>query len=205
MCPTFNLDVILDAAIFAVLKHHGQVRKDHSASPYVSHPLAVAREIYTTGQVTDQVILTAAILHDTIEDTSTTADEIQAQFGEEVLAIVLEVTDNKSLNKQLRKWLQVIHAPQLSYPARIIKFGDKIVNCRDILHTPPNGWDLTRRQEYIQWAADVIFQIRGANTALENTFDSLLRQAEADLNFRLKSFQSVDTRPYAPQEGGSSP
>jgi guanosine-3',5'-bis(diphosphate) 3'-pyrophosphohydrolase len=205
MNPSFNLDLILDATIFAVLKHHGLVRKDENASPYITHPLAVAREIYTTGQVNDQHILIAAILHDTIEDTPTTADEIRSQFGEEVLAIVLEVTDDKSLEKQRRKWLQVIHAPQLSHPARIIKLGDKIVNCRDILNTPPKNWNLTRRQEYIQWAADVIFQVRGANTALENTFDSLLSEAEASLNFHLRPFSSVHERPYAPREGKSSP
>ncbi len=205
MNPPFNLDLILDATIFAVLKHHGHVRKDENASPYVTHPLAVAREIYATGQVNDQHILIAAILHDTIEDTPTTADEIRSQFGEEVLAIVQELTDDKSLEKQRRKWLQVIHAPQLSYPARIIKLGDKIVNCRDILNTPPKDWSLTRRQEYIQWAADVIFQIRGANAALEYAFDSLLREAGASINFHLQPFSSVHERPYAPKEGKTSP
>jgi GTP diphosphokinase / guanosine-3',5'-bis(diphosphate) 3'-diphosphatase len=57
----------------------------------------VAREIYTTGNVNNQTILVAAILHDTLEDTKTTRDELRQLFGENVLSIVLEVTDDKSL------------------------------------------------------------------------------------------------------------
>lgn len=198
MTQKTNLETILEATIFAARKHQGQVRKDQRASPYITHPLAVCREIYTTGQVSELNILIGAILHDTIEDTHTTTDEIREHFGEEVLAIVLELTDDKSLPKELRKQLQVTHAPDLSYPARIIKLADKLVNCRDILHTPPKNWDLVRRQEYIQWAADVVAQIRGTNTLLEAAFDEMLSEAETILDFHLEPFTTVKNRPWGP-------
>ena len=198
MSHPINLESLFDAAIFAARKHQGQVRKDEQASPYITHPLAVARELASLGQIYDQNILIAAILHDTIEDTATQPDEIRIQFGAEVLAIVLEVSDDKSLDKLCRKQRQVINAPQLSYPARIIKLGDKLLNCRDILHTPPQKWTLKRRQEYIQWAADVITQIRGTNANLENAFDLLVSDAESILNFHLEPFETVNNRPWGP-------
>jgi guanosine-3',5'-bis(diphosphate) 3'-pyrophosphohydrolase len=188
MTNTLNLDAIFEAAIFAALKHQGQVRKDKGASPYITHPLAVAREIFSTGKVDDPNILIAALLHDTIEDTKTSADEIRSRFGEEVLSTVLEVTDDKKLPKEVRKLQQIIHAPELSYAARIIKIADKLVNCRDILNTPPQEWDILRRREYIQWAANVVAQIRDTNPHLEAAFDKILIEAEASLNFHLKPF-----------------
>jgi GTP diphosphokinase / guanosine-3',5'-bis(diphosphate) 3'-diphosphatase len=205
MKPIIQLDIIFEAAIFAACKHQGHIRKDALASPYITHPLTVAREIYATGKVDDPSILVAAILHDTLEDTKTTQDELRQQFGEDVLSIVLEVTDDKSLIKERRKQLQVIHAPQLSYAARIIKLADKLVNCRDILHMPPRDWSLVRRQEYIQWSADVLAQVRGVNPSLEAAFDKMAAQAEAELDFTLQSFDTVNQRPWGPETGIPSP
>ena len=202
MMPNLPLDTILEAAIFAACKHQGHIRKDALASPYITHPLTVAREIYAIGKVDDQPILVAAILHDTLEDTKTTRDELRQHFGQEVLSIVLEVTDDKTLIKERRKQLQVIHAPQLSNAARIIKIADKLVNCRDIWHMPPKDWSLVRRQEYIQWAADVLAQIRGTNPPLEAAFEKMAAQAEAELDFSLQPFDTVNQRPWGPEAGG---
>lgn len=198
MSQIFNLDAILDAAIFAARKHQGQVRKDRQASPYVTHPLTVTRLIQATGKIHDQDILIAAVLHDTIEDTQTRPKEIRDQFGEDVLAIVLEVSDDKSLKKLCRKQRQVINAPRLSYPAKIIKIADKIANCRDILHSPPKKWSRKRRQEYLQWSADVVEQIRGTNPPLEAAFDALLTEAETMLRFKIEPFSTVNNRPWGP-------
>lgn len=196
MADTISLDAILTAAIFAAHKHQGHIRKDDRGSPYVTHPLSVARLIYQIGQVQDTHILIAAILHDTIEDTPTSPDEIRDRFGEDVLSIVLEVTDDKSLQKERRKQLQVIHSPHLSYGARIVKLADKIVNCQDILHMPPKDWTLVRRQDYIQWAADVVAQIRGTNPPLEAVFDEMLTEAEKELGFHIQPFSTVNERPW---------
>lgn len=193
-----HINQVLEAAIFAANKHQGQVRKDSQGSPYITHPLTVAKVLWEIGGIRDTSTLVAAILHDTLEDTRTTPSEIREQFGEEIVSIVKEVTDNRSLDKIERKRLQVIHATDLSLPAKLIKLGDKLVNCRDILISPPRDWNLNRRRDYVQWAADVLAQIRGTNAPLENAFDSMAAEAEIKLEFKIKPFKSVNQRPWAP-------
>ena len=196
---------LFDAAIFAAMKHQGQVRKDQRGSPYITHPLTVAKILWEIGGVRDNNTLVAAILHDTLEDTWTTRAEIRDRFGDEVLLIVLEVTDDKTLEKMERKRLQVLHSPEISLQAKLIKLGDKLTNCLDILESPPNGWPLLRRQHYIQWAADVIDGIRGVNPPLENAFDQMLTKAEGQLQFTIQPFSTVNQRPWAPNPSTNSP
>lgn len=198
MSQKMGLEHIFEAAIFAAFKHNGQVRKGKNKSPYITHPLLVAKAVHQVGGVSDILILTAAVLHDTIEDTKTTDAEISERFGEHVLTLVRELTDDKSLPKAVRKRLQVVHAPHLSQAAKIIKLADKLINCRDILKSPPKKWNLKRRQEYMQWAADVVAQMRGANANLEEAFDEVLSDAEQTLNFVIEPFDTVHQRPWAP-------
>ena len=200
MTANLELNGIFNAVIFAARKHQGQVRKDERGSPYVTHPISVAQVIFEIGKVRDTQTLIAAILHDTIEDTPTTHQEVKENFGEDILSVVLEVTDDKSLEKMKRKRLQVSHAPQLSHQARMIKIADKLVNCGDILVSPPNGWLIQRRREYIQWGADVVSQIRGTNPGLEAAFDHLLKEAEEQLDFSVQPFDSIDQRPWGPEK-----
>jgi guanosine-3',5'-bis(diphosphate) 3'-pyrophosphohydrolase len=192
------LSQYIDAILFATKKHQGQTRKDRNHSPYITHPIAVVLVIVEIGKITEPNIIISAILHDTIEDTNTTPKELSQNFGNEVLKIVLEVTDDKSLPKEERKRLQVKHAPDLSYAARIVKWGDKLVNCRDILTNPPEDWPIERRQNYIQWAADVLAQIRDTNPLLEAEFDQMVEEAENELGFKIKGFDSVNERPWGP-------
>ena len=196
---------LFNAAIFAAEKHQGQVRKDQRGSPYITHPLAVAKTLWKIGGVRDGDTLVAAILHDTLEDTRTTQAEIRDGFGEDVLRIVLEVTDDKTLEKIERKRLQILHAPDISLPAKLIKLGDKLINSRDILESPPNDWPLLRRQHYVQWAADVVAGIRGVNFGLESAFDQMLIKAETQLHFSIQSFSTVNQRPWAPHPSANSP
>jgi len=140
--------MILKAASFAAVKHRDQRRKDAAASPYINHPLELARVLADVGGVTDAATLCAALLHDTIEDTDTTRDELARQFGEEVAALVAEVTDDKSLPKAERKRLQVEHAATISDKAKRVKLADKICNLRDVATSPPSDWSLERRREY---------------------------------------------------------
>jgi guanosine-3',5'-bis(diphosphate) 3'-pyrophosphohydrolase len=95
-----------------------------------------------------------------------------------VTAIVRELTDDKSLAKEVRKSLQIAHAPFASHEAKLVKLADKICNLRDILVSPPAGWDLQRKQDYFAWAAAVIAGIRGTNSKLEKVFDGLLQEAQ---------------------------
>ncbi|MGI9056190.1 MAG: HD domain-containing protein [Pyrinomonadaceae bacterium] len=173
-----NLTKLLQAASFAARKHISQKRKGNDAAPYINHPLEVANLLANVGKVEDFDILIAAILHDTVEDTETTKDEIEKLFGENVAKMVLEVTDDKSLPKAERKQKQIEHAPHLSDGAKQVKLGDKISNIRDVLENPPDGWSDERRLEYVEWGEKVVNGLRGANKDLENHFDELITKAK---------------------------
>lgn len=163
--------LILRAASFAARKHSKQRRKDVEASPYINHPLQLACVLADEGGVTDSATLCAALLHDTIEDTDTSAEELEREFGAEIRALVQEVTDDKSLHKDERKRAQVEHAAHISDKAKRVKLADKICNLRDVASTPPADWSLDRRREYFDWAKSVIDQLRGIDARLERVFD----------------------------------
>jgi len=118
-------------------------------------------------------VLCAALLHDTIEDTNTTAAELRVAFGETITSVVLEVTDDKNIDKAARKQLQVQHARALSDRAKLVKLADKICNVYDIVAAPPANWTLTRKREYLRWAKDVVDGLRGAHPGLEAIFDDV--------------------------------
>ena len=166
------VSVILAASAFAAHKHRDQRRKGADASPYINHPIAVANVLANEAYVTDPVILAAALLHDTIEDTDTTADELTAEFGPGIAEIVLEVTDDKSLPKQERKRLQIEHAAALSEKAKLVKLADKICNLRDMNQSPPVDWSSERKAEYFAWAKQVVDPMRGVSPTLEALFDA---------------------------------
>jgi guanosine-3',5'-bis(diphosphate) 3'-pyrophosphohydrolase len=170
---------LIRAIAFAAEKHRKQRRKDADASPYINHPIGLADVLANEGGIEDPVVLCAAVLHDTIEDTETTTEELEAQFGHAVTAIVLEVTDDKSLEKHVRKQRQIEHAPHSSPEARLVKLADKICNLRDIIASPPAEWSAERKQAYFDWAAQVVAGLRGIHPQLEALFDGLLaRRAE---------------------------
>ena len=162
---------IVDAAAFAADRHRTQRRKDVDATPYINHPLTLAHVLIAEGGVHDVKTIVAAILHDTLEDTQRTADELVQRFGRKVASVVQEVTDDKTLDKKARKDLQVEHAPHLSRRARAVKLADKICNLRDVAESPPKGWDLARRQQYFDWAKRVVDGLRGPHEKLERAFD----------------------------------
>lgn len=170
---------IVKAAQFAAEKHKNQRRKDAEASPYINHPLALASVLAVEGGIENPDVICAALLHDTIEDTKTKAEELVAIFGDKVTGIVLEVTDDKNLDKAVRKEEQVRHAPHISTEAKLVKLADKICNLRDILASPPADWSAERKQAYFEWAARVVAGLRGVHPGLEAVFDGLLaRQSE---------------------------
>ncbi len=165
--------LFLKAIAFAADKHRHQRRKDPEASPYINHPIELANVLVHEGRVTDTTVLIAAILHDTLEDTETTPDELAAAFGGEIRDIVIEVTDNKTLKKHKRKELQVKHGPHLTRKARLVKLADKICNLRDVATNPPARWPLKRQIEYFDWAKSVIDSMRGTHPRLEALFDAV--------------------------------
>jgi guanosine-3',5'-bis(diphosphate) 3'-pyrophosphohydrolase len=167
-----GLAPLLKALAFAAHKHRDQRRKDRDASPYINHPIALADVLVNEGGVSDVEVLCAALLHDTVEDTATTHEELVDAFGARVARIVAEVTDDKTLSKADRKRLQVERAAQLSPEAKLVKLADKICNLRDVAERPPEGWDLARRREYFDWAKRVVDGLRGAHPRLEAAFDA---------------------------------
>jgi guanosine-3',5'-bis(diphosphate) 3'-pyrophosphohydrolase len=176
-----DLNKLVEAASFAARKHTGQRRKGSDAEPYINHPLEVANLLANVGGVEDLDILVGGLLHDTIEDTGTTKEELAKRFGERVAGYVSEVTDDKSLPSAERKQLQIEHAPHLSPGAKQIKLADKISNITDITNNPPADWSVGRRREYIEWGEKVVAGLRGANPALEAKFDETVRLARESL------------------------
>lgn len=164
---------LIKAIAFASHKHRDHRRKDAPASPYINHPIALTDLLVNVGQVFDNEVLCAAVLHDTIEDTDTTADELKREFGAKIAHIVVEVTDDKTLPKAERKQHQIDHAPHASPQAKLVKLADKICNLRDIVDNPPAKWSLQRKREYFDWAAKVVAGLRGTHAPLEAVFDAL--------------------------------
>jgi guanosine-3',5'-bis(diphosphate) 3'-pyrophosphohydrolase len=121
-------------------------------------------------------VICAALLHDTVEDTATTHEELANAFGSRIARIVAEVTDDTSLAKDERKRLQVEHAASLSHEAKLVKLADKICNLRDVAERPPARWDRARSREYFDWAKRVIDGLRGAHPRLEAAFDQVYKK-----------------------------
>jgi len=172
-----DISLILKALKFSSEKHRSQKRKDEIGSPYINHPIQVAELLWNTGKVQDVSVIIAGLLHDTIEDTNTKADEIKTLFGEEVLNFVLEVTDDKTLPRDERKRLQVDHAHKKSDGAKQIKMADKISNIIDVTYSPPINWSLERKKEYLNWTENVMKGLRGVNPELEKLYDESLIKA----------------------------
>jgi guanosine-3',5'-bis(diphosphate) 3'-pyrophosphohydrolase len=168
--------LLVRALAFAAERHSRQRRKDVDASPYINHPIALANVLVNEAGIENVEVLAAAILHDTLEDTETTVADLDAAFGPRICRIVLEVSDDKGLPKAVRKQLQIDLAPQLSHEAKLVKLADKVCNLRDVATAPPVGWPLERRQEYFDWAKQVVDGMRGAHARLEAVFDAAYAQ-----------------------------
>jgi guanosine-3',5'-bis(diphosphate) 3'-pyrophosphohydrolase len=183
--------LILKALEFAADRHRKQFRKGEDKAPYINHPIQVASLLANEAGENDPVLLAGAMLHDVIEDTVESDEEkqelireISQIFGDEVLSLTLEVTDDKNLEKTERKRLQVEEAPHKSINAKKLKIADKILNVRDITTDPPVGWHYERIIEYFDWAEKVVSGLRGVNPVLEKMFDDSL--AEARLKYQKK-------------------
>jgi (p)ppGpp synthase/HD superfamily hydrolase len=170
------LQGVLKAARFASLKHVAQKRKGSAAEPYLNHLIEVADLVAQAIDSPDANLIAAALLHDVVEDTGTTREEVVAEFGTDVANLVSEVTDDKSLPKAERKRLQIEHAPHLTPRAQTIKIADKISNLRGILLTPPEGWDLQRKREYFDWARSVVEACSAPNAFLKREFEKVVSQ-----------------------------
>ena len=169
------MNLVLKATQFAALKHCDQRRKD-GKTPYIIHPISVAMILAEIGSIEDPEILSAALLHDTLEDTDTSAHELDKNFGSRVRIIVEELTDNDMLTFSQSKQMQIENAPYLSKNATLVRIADKISNVSDVIENPPPEWNQKRCNKYVDWAEAVMNNCQKVNQDLENHFFELLTE-----------------------------
>ena len=167
---------LVHAIDFAAERHRHQRRKDKRESPYINHPIALMRVLSVEAGIHDIDVLIGAVLHDTIEDTETTEHEIAQHLGRNIADLVLEVTDDTSLDHAVRKRLQIESAPLKSVGATMIKLADKTCNLRDMIASPPHWWDDRRRAEYFNWARSVADRLPVVHDKLLAIFDEAWTQ-----------------------------
>ena len=172
---------VLKAANVAARWHVHQKRKGAAEEPYVNHLLEVALLVAEATDGANPNIVIAALLHDAIEDSEVPREIIAEAFGDRVARLVGELTDDKSLDKQTRKRVQVENASKKSKQAKVIKLADKISNLRAITVSPPSDWSVKRRLDYVDWARKVVSGLRGANRMLEEEFERAVAAAEESL------------------------
>ena len=164
--------VLLTRAFHYACKCHAQQkRKGAAGEPYVNHLADVARRVAEATGGTDINLIAAALLHDTIEDVGVIREDLATTFGEDVAALVAEMTDDKSLEKAERKRLQVANAAKKSDRAKMLKLADKASNLRALVANPPD-WPVERKREYADWAEAVAVGLRGVNETLERELDA---------------------------------
>jgi (p)ppGpp synthase/HD superfamily hydrolase len=173
--------LVARAADFAARAHVTQRRKGAAQEPYVNHLAEVALLLTQATGGRDAALIAAGWLHDTLEDTATEREELAALFGEDIAALVAEVSDDKALPRAERKRLQIEQTPHKSEGARKLKIADKTSNLRALAWSPPREWDIARCNEYLSWAEGVVASCRGLNAFLEAEFDAAVVEARAAL------------------------
>lgn len=133
----------------------------------------VAHILTEEGEISELPVILAALLHDTVEDTDTTFEEIASEFGEKVADIVRECSDDKNLPSAERKRLQILHAKNSSHEAKLVKLADKLYNLRDLDNEIPVGWTKERVVEYFNWAYKVVEGLKGTNTEIEKKLNEI--------------------------------
>ena len=186
------------AYYFAAKKHRQQRRKNEDADPYINHPIEVVVLLDEAG-VTDERVRIAGVLHDTVEDTDTTYEELVENFEVEIAAIVMECTDNKALPKAERKKLQIQNAKKKSIRAKLVKLADKLSNLSNLHRDPPKAWSKEVIYGYFAWAYAVCREMKGTNDYLEGKlwviFDEVgvSKLSEEELQAELeKYYQNID-------------
>lgn len=170
-----------EALAFAAEQHKYQRRGGYDPLPYINHLIKVSSAIIQIGQEENPDIIIAAILHDVVEDSDTSYEDLAGQFGAPVADIVAELTDDMELPYNQRKALQVEGASKLSLAARKIRIADKASNIQDIF-TYPLDWKEEKKIAYLENSLTIVDQIRGTHAALEAWFDQSVQFARKVLS-----------------------
>jgi guanosine-3',5'-bis(diphosphate) 3'-pyrophosphohydrolase len=201
---------VLKAADAAARWHVHQRRKGPAEEPYINHLVEVAMLVADATDGSDTNLVIAALLHDAIEDCEVPRELIAESFGEDVAAIVEEVTDDKSLPKAVRKEEQINASSAKSPRAKLLKLADKTSNLRAVAASAPAEWSVKRRIEYVRWARDVAKGLRGANQRLEDQFDESCRRRRAVIQtgyliFRARAARRRRNQKISHQRAASPP
>jgi guanosine-3',5'-bis(diphosphate) 3'-pyrophosphohydrolase len=175
------LRLVSEAAELAARRHNGMARKGRGSEPYINHLAEVANLLSTATDGADAELVAAGWLHDTIEDTETTREELAQKFSERVASLVVECTDDMSLPKSERRRLQVIDARRKSPGTKLIKIADKIGNIGARIHPDPSADERDDLADYTRWAEQVVAGCRGGNAFLDQTFDKTVKLARSSL------------------------
>ena len=175
------LRMVSEAAELAARRHNGMARKGRGSEPYINHLAEVANLLSSATDGADAELVAAGWLHDTIEDTETTREELAQTFSERVASLVVECTDDMRLPKAERRRRQVTDAPHKSPGAKLIKIADKISNIGARIHSDPSREERDDLVDYTGWAEQVVAGCRGGNVWLDTTFDNMVRTARASL------------------------
>jgi len=173
--------LVSEAAALAAQRHNGMARKGRGGEPYINHLAEVANLLAAATDGADPELVAAGWLHDTIEDTATTPEELAQKFSARVASLVVEVTDDMTLPKSERRRRQVIDAPHKSADARLIKIADKISNIRGRIFSEPTSDQRDELSDYTAWAVEVVSGCRGGNAWLDDQFDEAVAQARSTL------------------------
>ncbi|MFM7021781.1 MAG: HD domain-containing protein [Flavobacteriales bacterium] len=176
-------NLIFRALNFAALKHASHKRKGSDALPYINHPIKVTSIIAQFVPEASSELIAAAVLHDVVEDSDATINDIKNMFGATIASIVNEVTDDKTLSKAECRKKQIENAPHLSYNAKLIRICDKIANVRDICGEDiPDDWDYKTKIDYLNWAEEVVKAMGKFHDELEFTFKDEVRWGRLKIN-----------------------
>ena len=173
--------LVSEAAELAAHRHNGMARKGRGNEPYINHLAEVANLLSAATDGADAELVAAGWLHDTIEDTGTTREELAQKFSERVATLVLECTDDMNLPKAERRRLQVVNASHKSPGARLIKIADKISNIGARILPDPSAEERADLLDYTNWAEQVVAGCRGGNAWLDDTFEKTVARARSSL------------------------
>lgn len=158
------------AVSFAARAHLGQLRKD-GQTPYVAHPMRVALVVRHLFEVDDTVALVTALLHDTLEDTTTDYDDLCAEFGPAVADAVAALSKDPRLPESEREAAYDRQVAAASWQARLVKLADVYDNFCDLVDAGQQGKAAEKARRAIACAGDDP-RLRGAIGVLE----TLLKQ-----------------------------
>jgi guanosine-3',5'-bis(diphosphate) 3'-pyrophosphohydrolase len=183
--------MLFKALAFAEKAHRGQTRKYNTEIPYFIHPLRVMSRLRDYNHH-DTNMLSAAILHDVVEDCNVSVEEVSVQFNENIASLVSELTQADKENPKLkvlvradRHRLNVEKLKNISKDAKIIKLADRLDNLDDVRLDIPECYGFLKRR-YLQESWDVLHAVEDGDGNLATTLWQKIKDLAEDVGVELK-------------------